>query len=810
MKIFLMQQTHTDIGYTDRQEKITKFHIDYIKQAIRISEKIDQGFEKFKGFVWNNESFWIIERFLESTDNQWKQRLLEAINRGHIQLTSNYLNLSDLVDIDILKKYLKKAQQFGEKHQIRIDSAISMDVNGWSYGYLDAMLEAGVKHFYTCVHNHHGLVPFNKIHMPFYWENESGEKLLVWHGDHYAEGNAADIHAKVMGEVINQDIETQAIVKTEQLERIKNYLDDYMDSMHAQGYTFDFLPLMSLGLFVDNAPPNAHVMEVVSAFNQVYEKDYQVEMIGIHDFFDYVKSLPIEIPTYKGDWNDWWSDGYMSTPQSVVDYKEALRNYRKIILLQKNGVSFDQSKIDTLEYQLIMFAEHTWGYFTSVSEPWNKMTKKLQSRKEMFAAKANELADILLDDFTESHGEILKSTGRPLHYEVINPYPNERIEMIKFYINWWDEFIIKDGYQIRNTKTDTVLDHQEIRIDENARREIRTTIVLKPYERLVLKIEPVMKRKRLVPLDPLITNDTDYDFISPYVDTQVFATSFYIETPYMKLAWSKALGIHTFFDKKIKENLIRKDSETGLFTPIYEKSEVEYQYKMRVPEMRSIRGDYGRNRKIFSTLRDYGRLINVKVYDKGPLVARVHLKYQMKGSTFTIVELTAYHNQPRLDVSLIMQKDTVWEPESIYLAMPLTTQNSNETLYIDKVGSIIRPRVDQLPYSCALFYTTQIGYALSSEKRSILVNLKDTPLLHLGSLEPGLIVYHDKKQPNVDKQYIWVMNNYWETNFATNLGGFYKFDYSIFLDQPTSDKKQLLENLKNLERQSIIFQSLNK
>ncbi|MDR4968572.1 MAG: hypothetical protein RG740_03005, partial [Acholeplasmataceae bacterium] len=146
----------------------------------------------------------------------------------------------------------------------------------------------------------------------------------------------------------------------------------------------------------------------------------------------------------------------------------------------------------------------------------------------------------------------------------------------------------------------------------------------------------------------------------------------------------------------------------------------------------------------------------------------------------------------------------------IYLAMPLTTQNSNETLYIDKVGSIIRPRVDQLPYSCALFYTTQIGYALSSEERSILVNLKDTPLLHLGSLEPGLIVYHDKKQPNVDKQYIWVMNNYWETNFATNLGGFYKFDYSIFLDQPTSDKKQLLENLKNLERQSIIFQSLNK
>ncbi len=37
-EIYVIQHTHTDIGYTERQEVIEAFQIDYIKQAIEISE----------------------------------------------------------------------------------------------------------------------------------------------------------------------------------------------------------------------------------------------------------------------------------------------------------------------------------------------------------------------------------------------------------------------------------------------------------------------------------------------------------------------------------------------------------------------------------------------------------------------------------------------------------------------------------------------------------------------------------------------------------------------------------------------------
>ncbi|WP_187274099.1 hypothetical protein [Paenibacillus sp. N3.4] len=44
---------HTDIGYTDRQEKIERYHVNFIKQAIEISESAYEGKRpEWNGFRW--------------------------------------------------------------------------------------------------------------------------------------------------------------------------------------------------------------------------------------------------------------------------------------------------------------------------------------------------------------------------------------------------------------------------------------------------------------------------------------------------------------------------------------------------------------------------------------------------------------------------------------------------------------------------------------------------------------------------------------------------------------------------------------
>ena len=51
--VYLIHHSHTDIGYTERQDKIMRYHCDFIMQAIDILNKIHAGsLEGARGFVW--------------------------------------------------------------------------------------------------------------------------------------------------------------------------------------------------------------------------------------------------------------------------------------------------------------------------------------------------------------------------------------------------------------------------------------------------------------------------------------------------------------------------------------------------------------------------------------------------------------------------------------------------------------------------------------------------------------------------------------------------------------------------------------
>lgn len=806
MKIYLLHQTHTDIGYTDRQEKIVKYHVDYLKQAIRISERIASGEKpEWEGFVWNNETFWILDMFLKYTDSEWEKRLLDSVKRGHIELTGNYLNLTELVDYDILKKYLNKAKNYSENNDVTINSAISMDINGWGYGYSQAMADAGIKRFYTCIHNHHGFVPFFKKHNPFYWETPNKDKILVWNGEVYNHGNVSKLVPHVVDVEIDGLFDTKAIIDDERLNYTKEWLDDYMDSLYVEGYSYNFLPMFTKGILVDNAPPNPHIMEAIKRFNELYGDTYEFEMIGINTFFDKVEEMNLEIPTYRGDWNDWWSDGYMSSPKAVTLYREAQRNYHKILSL-KEEFNFNPEKLDELEYSLMVFSEHTWGYFTSVTEPWNKMTVKLDSRNELFAFTANKLSDELLDDYNQSNGEMMKHVGRPMHYKIKNPFNYKKSELVKLYINWWEEFQVEKGFEVYNVKTNETYDHQETMVDNKSRREVRVSVELDPYDYVILGIRTKEKRPRRIPLDPLFIRDERYDYTSPYLDNTVQATQFFIESPFVKIAWKKDIGITEFFDKTTETSLIMKDAIHRPLTPVYNFSKIEYKYKFDPDEITSVRKDYGRNRSLISSEEYSGKLINAKVITNGPLFARVQLKYELTGTLYSVIEIAVYSDKPQVDYTYIVGKDTVWEPEALYLSMPFR-YHKDEELWLDKTGANIRPRIDQLPYTMNKFYTMQSGYCLVSENGSLIISSPDVPLLRIGSLEPGVMTKETMSTTqNKDVQYSWLMNNYWETNFATSLGGFYRFDYHMYLDPKITDEETAINKAKDLSHSFIITQ----
>jgi hypothetical protein len=102
--MYIIHHSHTDIGYTDLQEKIIFKQIDYIRTAV---EAIKEGYNSGaidKDFKWNCETYYCVEKFLEEATEDEKQDLYSMIKSNNIGLSATYLNFTDLVDKTALNR----------------------------------------------------------------------------------------------------------------------------------------------------------------------------------------------------------------------------------------------------------------------------------------------------------------------------------------------------------------------------------------------------------------------------------------------------------------------------------------------------------------------------------------------------------------------------------------------------------------------------------------------------------------------------------------------------------------------------------
>ena len=84
---YLIHHSHTDIGYTDLQEQVVYNHINNIRQAVSIIRYGIEHNTPEKDFVWNCETYYCVERFLEAASEEAKEQFFELVRRGNIGLS---------------------------------------------------------------------------------------------------------------------------------------------------------------------------------------------------------------------------------------------------------------------------------------------------------------------------------------------------------------------------------------------------------------------------------------------------------------------------------------------------------------------------------------------------------------------------------------------------------------------------------------------------------------------------------------------------------------------------------------------------
>jgi Glycosyl hydrolases family 38 N-terminal domain./Glycosyl hydrolases family 38 C-terminal domain. len=786
-KIFLIHHSHTDIGYTERQDKIIRYHCDYIRQAIDILNNLHYNNKKeTNGFVWQCENYWQVKNFYEQASESYKKDFEKYVKSEEIGLSGNYLNLTELISYDVLFSRLAQAKNYGDSIGVPVKSGMTADINGFAWGYADALAGNGIENLFSCLHPHHGMFPLYKKQIPFYWQGPKGKKVLVWNGEHYHFGNELyfaphagssyllfdEIHQKSDAhQLLTKDAADTAEVEFSIFsERIERYLRNLED----EGYPYDFVPFMVSGCITDNAPPSELIAERAAQINEKFAGQLHVEMTTLDHFFAHVRGSCADIPVYSGDWNDWWADGVGSTPAVVKNFRDAQRKYDLCKKFDPDCKLGNADDIESAAENLTFYAEHTWGYSSSVSEPWETLVGDLELKKSAYAINANTDICRNLDRILESKGEVSITREKLQRYKIINPHNIPCRTTAVAYIESW-EFM--DGIPFTADTPVEVVDEKSGEIYKSQAKPVaRGTHVeflvgLKPGEEKTVRIRATHKDRNLtVKNHAYIGADGIEDVVQPGVFQENNAC---IETDWFKILFEQEIGITSITDKRDGRELLRSNTEYAPFSGVYEVTDIR---TTPCDERRRM----GRNRKNVSTRRYASKLSDIKVVENGDVYIAVQMDYQLEGTRFYQVFLKIYKDLPKIDAMVRIHKESVWEPENLYISLPFTA-GENEVKWIDKTGCVIRPGIDQLPGSNGEFYMLQNGIVMEGESKSVVVAVKDTPLVIFGDLKakPIRLCNGEDTELNRSTAYAWVMNNFWETNFKVDLGGFYEFAYSV-------------------------------
>lgn len=795
--IYVIHHSHTDIGYTERQERIEQYHIDFIRQVLSIIEAARSGDKpEWKPFRWTCETFWAVEQFLKVASPLEKEAFQQAVIRGDIELSGTYLNMTELPDMDLLLRNHSKAQQYAKSFGHHIDSAMTADINGYSWGYATSLLENDVQHLFSCIHTHHGMYPLGCKQTPFWWEAPDGGKLLVWNGEHYMFGNELGFCPNALGKYIIKDELQHTLSEPEDRhnEVATLRINRYLWNLEQEQYPYSFIPVMVSGLGTDNASPNAEIAEWITQWNEQFGDQITIKLATLSEFFATLKQEDLSsLPVHRGDWPDWWSDGVASTALHTGIYRDAQRTLRKAKRLVQQDEMVNTADIDAASEALTMYAEHTWGYHSSVYEPWHPQVQMLEVRKQAYAAEASKRAYRLLDQaLVTRHGALL-SPNRPLRYEVINTEPAATTLQVTLPLDGWETTILKGDFELIDESTGDALPYQI-----SHKQTIVTELTLLPNEARILHINVLrqqgMKSSRnsmvtACNIKPVSCEGVD-DIWEPSSSTNpIMVDSCSMESETMRIEWKINEGITAWIDKRLSTDLLDTNRKHAPFTPVYEVTPVQDEHNPS--QVCSARSRMGRNRKGVNVQRDAGRLTRVQVLDNGPLYATVEFVFEVKGLSYYALTLKMFANQPRVEVSIRLHKESVWLPENVYVALPFSMGTEAE-LYVEKAGCLVRPWADQLPGSCLDYTCIQEGlfWHSAGDDETLILSMPDTPLLQLGTLDHRHRQLHTQQSENsAPSTYAWILTNYWETNFKATLGGFYEFRYAIDRLQHTTPEQ---------------------
>ncbi len=721
--VYLLPHSHTDIGYTELQTRVSRNHVEYLDQVIDFCKATD-GYPEEAKFRWNIEVSWALQNYLRSRPQVRIDELMALLKSGRVELSAWYLNQSDGFTHEELVRAVSLSRELSRTYGFPLRAAMNNDVTGFSWAAPQILNQVGVRWFTTGINETRSRAPLRRPN-PFYWESRDGSRVLHWNGEHYLFANY-DL-------LIHEGIE-------------KSYpkVIDYLAKLQARGdYPYDAIAFHLSGYVTDNCPPKKELSDRVREWNARWAYP-RLRLATMSDFFTAFEAKNAKaIPAYKLGWPDYWTDGVASTAAETGLNRQAhgdiaaAETWSMAASLLDKAFIYPRDDLNEAYDKTMLYDEHTWGAYNSIDAPEAELVRGQWGIKAGYAYEAREIARTLQGRALASLTQKIPASG-PYSLAVFNPLSWERADIVRVPL---PAALTEKGVRFKLT-------------EKKSGAEISYQVVD--------KTDLVFQASGLPSMGYAVYTVTPGVAPSPPAPAAAFGPNT-IENRYYKVTIDPVGGgIASLIDKETGAELVDRKSPFGLNQFIYENP---VGGRAAVDDMAKL-AKFNRHSPVAAA---------AKPGWQGPGVSSLVVSSKTLRHPEILQEIFLYDGIKRVDIVNTLKKEETYEPEAGYFAFPFRVDGGRFRFEI--AGGTMAPESEQLPGTTRDWHTVQTWVEAAGTKSAVVWSPLEAPLIQFGDINTGKWLKKlDLKNTTL---FSYALNNYWMTNFKASQGGTLVFRYSL-------------------------------
>lgn len=711
LTVHVLPHSHTDIGYTEIQTEIEDKQVQNLISGMAIARRT-ASYPPGARFVWNVEVAWAADLYLRRLGEAQRKEFLAAIQAGQVALNGMYLNeLTGLCRPEELIRLFRLATQLGAETRVPVDAAMISDVPGYTWGTVTAMAQAGIKYFSVAPNyfDRIGDILVQWENKPFYWVGPDGRsEVLVW-------------------------IPFWGYAMSHRYHKFSPQLvEDFCDGLAQRGYPYDLAYVRWSGVG-DNATPDPAICDFIKDWNATHASPQFVISSTSEAFRAFERRHGAHLPRVAGDWTPYWEDGAASSAlETALNRASSDRvTQAEALWAMLNPRACPAGAFAEAWRNVLLYSEHTWGAWCSVSEPFRRETREQWAIKQSYAVAADlQSRDLLSRALAQSPGP-----AQPDAIDVFNTCSWTRGELVvvpKF---------LSEG---RNRVTDDIG---------------------QPVAAQRLRTGELVIQARDVP--PLAARRYTLGAGQPHVAGKVTAQGATLDNGQLKLRVDEQTGgIVELRLAGLDANLADTADGQALNEYLYFNGDNPAAAKRNGPVKTSVR-------------------------ETGPLIASLLIESDAPGCHRLAREIRLVAGADSVEIINTLDKDRLVAAsyhakegkESLNFGFPFAVPGGQVRLEVP--FGVIRPDADQILSACKNWFTVGRWADVANDQFGVTWVTLDAPLVQVGGLTANLLnsqanpdVWRKKVGPT-QKLYAWAMNNHWGTNYRAYQEGPHVFRFIL-------------------------------